>query len=236
MILQLDLLNVWYYVFFIALMNHKCLVLRLKSSLLKFHVDAMTCLAVTDDTIATFFPVMIYRWIWSDWYSIRNMTDTTSGVETGYSSGTPELVTDCGGARTSQILVFCSVSCGPYAFPFSFCHCILCLSSVRILVTTDWPMKPPQLGMCLRILITHIYTFRDMNSSQWCYVCGQSIRCVEVSIVLFLVYSTGDILSIRTANNICTFTLTFYLNTLNRANDILPEYSTKIGNIIEISL
>ena len=55
-ILQLDLGNVWYYMFFIVLLNHMFLVLRLKSSLLKFYVDTMTCLAVTDHTMATFFP------------------------------------------------------------------------------------------------------------------------------------------------------------------------------------
>ena len=35
--------------------------------------------------------------------SIINMTGITSGVETACSSGTPELTTDCCGARTSQI-------------------------------------------------------------------------------------------------------------------------------------
>jgi hypothetical protein len=102
-IVQLDLGNVWYYMFFIVLLNHMFLVLRLKSSLLKFYVDTMTCLAVTDHTIATFFPPLWFIAEYDRIDSIINMAGITSGVETACSSGAPELTTDCCGARTSQI-------------------------------------------------------------------------------------------------------------------------------------
>lgn len=63
----------------------------------------MTCLAVTDHTMATFFPPLWFIAEYDRIDSIINMTGITSGVETACSSGTPELTTDCCGARTSQI-------------------------------------------------------------------------------------------------------------------------------------